>query len=575
MEASHLGRPWLKHYEPGVPADFDVPEIGLPAFLSNSAKRFPRNPAMILAGPGFRSSFTYRQLDSLSTRFALALIASGLRPGDRVGLQLPNLPHYPIAYYGVLKARGIVTQINPLYKGRDFEFILRDSGARFLVTLTRLLDNVRAAMNGSNVEKIIAGGVHDYFPLLPRLIYGWRRAKAAGDSATLRDGEVRFSDFLKGGGRGRLSDGPASDDVAVLQYTGGTTGIPKAAVLTHGNLVANAIQIKLWQTDLKEGAERILCCVPFFHSYGLSLCLNNGVYIGAALVMVLQRMFEPRTVAEACRTLQPTLFPGVPAMYLAINQLKDLKRYNLASIRICVSGAAALPLAVKTEFERLTGGKLVEAYGLSEASPGTHANPVYGVNKPGSIGLPVPSTEARIVDLETGARLLAPNEIGELVIRGPQVMKGYWNSDSETRVTLRRGWLHTGDIAKMDEDGYFFIVDRKKDMANIAGYNVYPREVEEVLYEHPQIAEAAVAGISHPVRGELLVAHVILKSLAGRSAREWSRDIREFCRQRLADYKVPRRIEIVDEIPKSLIGKPLRREIRETASQRPADDGAD
>jgi long-chain acyl-CoA synthetase len=567
MQAASADRPWLSQYEPGVPPDFEVPEITVPGFLVDSARRFPRNPAMILAGPGFHSTFSYAQLDALSNRFANALIQHGLQPGDRVGLQLPNLPHYPIAYYGVLKAGGIAVQINPLYRGRDLEFVLRDSGAKIVITLTRLLDSLKEARAGTDVSLVVAGRVHDYFPALPRWLYGLRRARAAGDVLPPEADAVSLEAFVARGAARAPKTAPQPSDIAVLQYTGGTTGVPKAAVLTHRNLVANAVQARLWQTDLVEGRERLISCVPFFHSYGMSVCLNKGVYIGAALIMVLQRMFEPRAVAEACRTLRPTLFPGVPAMYLAISQLKNVQRYNLSSIRVCVSGASPLPVAVKSEFERLTGGKLVEGYGLSEASPVTHANPVYGVNKPGSIGLPLPGTDAAIVDLESGTRFLGPGEIGELVIRGPQVMQGYWKNEIETRIAIRRGWLHTGDIAKMDEDGFFYIVDRKKDMANIAGFKVYPREIEEVLYEHPQVSEAAVAGVAHPIRGETLVAHVVLKSSAGRSAREWAREIRDFCRERLADYKVPRRVDIVDAIPKSLIGKPLRREVRSAASE--------
>ncbi|MDI6773362.1 MAG: AMP-binding protein, partial [bacterium] len=314
-------------------------------------------------------------------------------------------------------------------------------------------------------------------------------------------------------------------------------------------------------TDLREGDERLLSVVPFFHVYGLTICMNLSVAIGAANIMLLMRMFEVKTVVEAVPKYRPTLFPGVPAMYLAINQLRGVEKYNLKSIRACVSGAAPLPVEVQRRFEELTGGRLVEGFGMSEASPLTHGNPVYGTRKAGSIGIPIPSTDAKIVDAETGTRDLPPGEIGELVVRGPQVMKGYWNNPGETDHTIRNGWLYTGDIARMDEDGYFFIEDRKKDMVNIGGLKVFPREIEEVLYEHPRVKDVAVAGIRHRIRGEMLVAHIVPKE-AG-DARALARELRDFCAQRLSAYKVPRRFEIVSEIPKTLLGKALRREIRE------------
>ena len=327
-----------------------------------------------------------------------------------------------------------------------------------------------------------------------------------------------------------------------------------------------------WLTDLQEGKERFLSVAPFFHVYGLTVALNTAISVGATVICVVMGLFDTRLVAEMIARHRPTIFPGVPAMYVAINQLKDIQKYNLRSVRVCVSGSAPLPVEIQAQFERLTGATVVEGYGLSEASPGTHVNPVYGKRKVGSIGLPLPDTEARIVDLETGDRELPLGEPGELVIRGPQVMQGYWEAPEETAATLRGGWLHTGDIARIDEDGFFFIVDRMKDIVIVGGLKVYPREIEEVLHEHPKVKEAAVAGVSHRVRGEMLVAQVVLKDGVTDDPRQVRRELLEFSRARLASYKVPRRIEITSALPKTAVGKVLRREIRDAAAARTDDE---
>jgi long-chain acyl-CoA synthetase len=357
------------------------------------------------------------------------------------------------------------------------------------------------------------------------------------------------------------------DALAVLQYTGGTTGVPRGAMLSHRNLVANAAQGVSWFVGLREGAECFLMVVPLFHAYGL-LVMNAGVRLGATLLMVLMRMFDARLVAEQVPRHRPSVFPGVPAMYAAINRVKRVERYNLHSIRLCVSGAAELPQDVVSEFERLTGGRLVEGYGLTEASPLVSANPLWegGVRKPGSIGVPLPDTDARIVDLDAGTRPLPPGETGELLVRGPQVMRGYWNASAETAGAIREGWLYTGDVARMDEDGFFFLVDRKKDMINVGGLNVYPREIEEPLRQHPAVRQAAVVGVKRPIRGEIIVAYVVPAQPVSDPG-PLRTELREYLRTRLPDYKMPRRITLVDEIPTTLIGKPLRRILREDAAR--------
>ncbi|MDR7421928.1 MAG: long-chain fatty acid--CoA ligase [Armatimonadota bacterium] len=558
-------RPWFAFYEPGVPRTVEFPTHPIYGFLDESARRYPGHAALVQVGPNFDRRITYRELDELTDRFAGALVERGVRPGDRVAIMLPNSPQYVVAAYGVWKAGGVVVQINPLYKGRDLAFNLKDSGARVAIGISRLYRELREVRPHTDLETVVLTNVHDFFPMKWRLLYGLARAKREGDVTPHEPGVVPFRAMLRGPRLERR--GVASqDDPAVLQYTGGTTGIPKAATLSHRNLVCNCVQARSWLTDLKEGGERILSVVPFFHVFGLTICVNLSVAIAATNIVLLMRLFDVKTVVEAVPKYRPTVFPGVPAMYLAINQLREVERYDLKSIRACVSGSAPLPVEVQRRFEELTGGRITEGFGLSEASPLTHANPIYGRQKSGSIGIPVPSTDAKIVDLETGAKTLGPNEVGELAIRGPQVMQGYWNNPDESARTIRDGWLYTGDIARMDVDGFFFIEDRKKDMVNIGGFKVFPREIEEILYEHPGVKEAAVAGVHHRIRGELLVAHVVPRD--GADARALTRELREYCAQRLASYKVPRRFEIVAEIPKTILGKALRRDIREREERR-------
>ncbi len=558
-------RPWFAFYEPGVPRTLEFPAQPVHGFLEQSARMFPKNDALILVGPKFDRRISYAQLDELSDRFAQSLIRHGLRQGDRVAIMLPNSIQFVVAAYGLWKAGGVLVQVNPLYKGRDLAFNLKDSGARFAVALSRLYKDLHDVRGQTDVKTAFVTNLHDFFPTKWRLLYGLLRAKKEHDVTPRGSGIVPYMSMLRGP---RLDARPtvSSESPAVLQYTGGTTGVPKAATLTHRNIVSNCIQARNWLTDLREGEERVLSVVPFFHVFGLTVCMNLSVAIGAANIMLLMKMFEVKTVVEAVPRYRPTVFPGVPAMYLAINQLRDVEKYDLKSIRACVSGSAPLPVEVMRRFEELTGGRITEGFGMSEASPLTHANPIYGTRKSGSIGIPVSSTDAKIVDVETGTRDLPPGEVGEMVVRGPQVMKGYWNNPAETAQTVRNGWLYTGDIARTDSDGYFFIEDRKKDMVIVGGFKVFPREVEEVLYEHPKVKEAAVAGIKHRVRGEILVAHVVLKD--GGDGRALKRELHDFCAQRLSAYKVPRRFEIVTEIPKTIIGKALRRAIRDTEQQR-------
>jgi long-chain acyl-CoA synthetase len=452
--------------------------------------------------------------------------------------------------------------VNPLYTVSELARVIKNAEPRVIVTLSRLAPHIHEAVAGTSGVAVIITEPYDYFPWVWKLAAKWRmRGERKVDGP-------RLAGLLR-----RASSQPSRvrvepDHLAILQYTGGTTGIPKGAMLSHRNLVANCTQMRHWLSDIKDGEERFLAVVPFFHVYGLTVALNTPVAVGASVICVLMAMFDARLVAEAIARYRPTIFPGAPSVYVAINQLKDVRQYNLSSIKVCVSGSASLPREVQAEFERLTGATVVEGYGLTEASPGTHTNPVHGVRKTGSIGLPMPDTDARIVDQDTGEGDVPPGESGELIIRGPQVMQGYWRSPDETAATLRDGWLYTGDIARMDEDGYFYIVDRKKDLVIIGGLKVYPREIEELLHEHPKVREAVVVGVPHRVRGEQLVAQVVLRNGAAANPREVRRELIEFCRARLAPYKVPRRIRVVDALPKSAVGKALRREIRDAEAAR-------
>ena len=563
-----MERIWLKSYEAGVPATLSYPKVPLYHFLEESARRIPRNPAILLAAKQFSSIFTYRQVDLLANRCANALIWLGVRPGDRVAIQLPNFPQFVVGFYGALKAGAAVVPINPLYKSHDLATVLKNARPKVILTLSRFVPALSEILAETTIESVIVTEPYDFFPF-PWKQLAWFRLRGEHKPG----GGLRFPALLRSASAEPPGLRVGPDDLAILQYTGGTTGVPKGAMLTHRNLVANFTQMRTWLTDLQEGKERFLSVAPFFHVYGLTVALNTAISVGATVICVVMGLFDTRLVAQMIARHRPTIFPGVPAMYVAINQLKDVRQYNLRSVRVCVSGSAPLPVEVQAQFERLTGATVVEGYGLSEASPGTHVNPVYGQRKVGSIGLPLPDTEARIVDLETGDRELPLGEPGELLIRGPQVMRGYWEAPEETAATLRGGWLHTGDIARIDEDGFFFIVDRKKDIVIVGGLKVYPREIEEVLHEHPKVKEAAVTGVTHKVRGEMLVAQVVLKDGVADDPRQVRRELLEFSRARLASYKVPRRIEITAALPKTAVGKVLRREIREAAASQ-ADDEA-
>jgi long-chain acyl-CoA synthetase len=464
-----------------------------------------------------------------------------------------------VAIYGALRLGAVVVQNNPLYTERELTHQLADAEVEVLITLDMVYDRVKAVRQTVPIREVVVTTVLDELAGLKRILAPYTKRGRSVTKAVGRDEPVRRWRELLGSSPGPAAEVEvdADEDLALLQYTGGTTGLSKGVMLTHANLNANAAQVQEWLPDIEPGREVMMAVLPFFHSYGLTICLNLGIKVAAAVVCMPR--FDLPKVLEAIDTYRPTIFPGVPTMYVAINNAVEGSSHDLSSIKACVSGAAPLPGEVSDEFERHSGGRLVEGYGLTEASPVTHANPIYGKRKVGTIGLPLPNTIARVADPDDVSRTMPVGEPGELAVMGPQVMKGYWNRPEETDQVLRDGWLLTGDMATMDEEGYFAIVDRKKDLIIAGGYNVYPREVEEVLYEHPKVMEACVAGVPDPYLGEIVKAFIVLR----RGQTATAEEIRSFAKERLAQYKVPRAIEFRDDLPKSMIGKVLRRKLVE------------
>lgn len=530
-----MERIWLKSYEPGVPHSIEYPEISLYEMFQETVKQYSDLPALSFMG----HEITYAGLQSQVEKLAAALEGLGVKKGDRVAIHLPNCPQFPIAFYAALSLGAIAVPCNPMYVARELTHQLNDSETETIITLTSFYKMIKELQPKTTLKNIIAVNLE-------------------GDSVKIETGDYSFASLMKEyGGKQAQPVEVLPEDRAAFMYTGGATGVSKGAILQHRHLLANALQLKAWAPDLKNGEEIFLSVLPLYHSYGLTLALNLPVLTGNK--MVLLPRFELRSVLQTIDREKPTRFPGVPTMYVAINNAPDLHEYDLSSIKVCNSGAAPLPVKVQEVFEKITGGKLTEGYGLSEASPVTHSNPIYGKNVPGSIGLPIPDTEMKIVDIETGDTELPIGESGELCVRGPQVMEGYLNMPEETAQSLRDGWLYTGDIAKVDEEGYTYIVDRKKDMVIAGGYNIFPRDIEEVLYTHPKIMEATAIGISDPYRGETLKAYVVLKE--GETLTE--EEVIEFCKENLAAYKVPKLVEFRTELPKTMVGKILRRALRE------------
>lgn len=561
--------PWLLHYEQGVPTQLAIPQQPLTWLLDRAVSRHPDHTALIYYG----TRLSYRQFSSLAHRFAAGLQQLGVQKGDRVAIALPNIPQFPIAFYGALRAGAVVVPTNPLYTEREMQHQLADAGTHVIVMLDTFYPIVRAVRANTALKHVIITSAADFLPPVLHTLYPLSQRRAKNPKPHL-SGKERHSDKMLHSMHAMLESQTAnvpvqtsSDDLAVLQYTGGTTGLSKGAMLTHYNLLANAMQTRNWTPKAREAEEVTLCIAPFFHSYGLTVGMNLSMLIDAT--MVLLPRFKAKDVVRAIQRYRPTLFPGIPTMYLAI--MREVCRTHnkhteqLSSIKYCISGAAPLPAKVRLDFEAMTHGKLVEGYGLSEAAPVTHCNPLNGYIRDGSVGLPLPNVEAAILDQRTGIPVPL-GEVGEIVVKGPNIMLGYWQRNEETAAIFTNGWMRTGDLGRMDEDGYFYVAERSKDMIIVSGFNVYPREVEEVLFYHSAVQEAAVVGVPDEYRGEAIAAFVVLKPGVA-AVEETRQDILAHCKRELAAYKVPKKLVFRDSLPKSLIGKVLRRELRSTAQE--------
>lgn len=538
-----MEKPWYKHYDYFVPASLRYPKVPAHFMLDLAASKYKNSIVTDFYG----ATLTYRQLRAMVNKMAVGLTEMGIRKGDRVGVMLPNCPQIIIAYYAVLRIGAIVVNVNPLYTERELEHQLNDSGTETIFCIDMHLEKIRNVKEHTSLKRIIVTRVMDF--MVPDVL-------ELDAPYEISAGEFGFVDLLKKAGN---KIPPIVDininDPAVLQYTGGTTGLSKGATLSHRNIVANTLQVSMWARELMPVEQIYLVVIPIFHSYGMTCGMNCGLYTGVKMVLIPR--FDIGDLMNAFATHDITYFPGVPTLFTAILNQPGAAEAGLDKVALFNSGSAPLPIETINGITAL-GISMTEGYGLSEASPVTHSTPILGIRKPGSIGIPFPDTDSRIVDPDDWQKELPVGSEGELIIKGPQVMLGYWNNPKETEITLKDGWLLTGDIARMDEDGYFYIVDRKKDLIIAGGYNIYPREVDEVLYSHPKVLEAAAIGVPHEYRGETVKAFIVLRPGETATAEE----ITEFCKKNLAAYKVPKIIEFRSELPKTAVGKILRKELR-------------
>lgn len=544
QRSAYAEKPWLEHYDYWVPEQTNFARQSIYQILNLAAAQFKDRPATVF----FDAQLSFGELKEHADKLATALTRLGIGKGDRVGIMLPNCPQYLISFFAIVRLGAIVTNINPIYTSREVEVVATDSGMRAMITLDALAGTGLGVQAETKIEHIIITSLAEY--------------SAGGQASPAPAGTVSFLETIANISAPNLPqvEIDAEEDVAALVYTGGTTGAPKGAMLTHYNLYAAAIQCTLWGGPfVRRGEDRFLLVVPYFHVYGLVVGLF-GVWQAAMQIPIAK--FDSKLLLKAVKEYSPTYFPGVPTLFIALLNHPEAKSSGLDRVQRFNSGSAPLPIEVIEQFERLSGAMLFEGYGMTETAAMATSTPTLAKRKPGSIGLPVTGTECKIVDLESGDRDVPQGEEGELCIRGPQVMKGYWNKPDETAMAIRDGWLYTGDVARMDEDGYFYIVQRKKDLILVSGFNVYPTEVEEVLFTHFAVREAAVIGINDPYRGEAVKAFVVLKEdVAGTP--ELTEELLEYCRGRLARYKVPSIIEFIASLPKSAVGKVLRREMRE------------
>lgn len=550
--------PWLKYYDSCVPPTVNVPKQPVYYWLDRAAERMPETTAIIFQN----YKLTYRELQKQVEVAAANLRANGIQPGDRVAIMLPNLPQTYVSFWAVAKAGAVVVMTNPLYMENELIHQLNDSGAKCLITADMIWPKIKDLRIRLGVKKYFVTTIADGLRFPQSILFRFKERKRDYGLQFDHQSVQPFINLLKGKERLSTPINDPAETLIALQYTGGTTGTPKGAMLTHTNFNANAMQIT---EALKAGLNKhhnFLAVLPLFHVYGLSTCLVLPAVVGGSTHIMAR--FNPIEVLKCIQKNKITLFPGAPSVYIALLQHKDVEKYDLTSLDIAISGSAPMPVEYINMFKKKTGGEIIEGYGLTEATPITNLNPYLGERKAGSIGLPLPSTLCNIVDMELGITPLRPGEPGELIIKGPQVMKGYWKRPDATGNTVRNGWLYSGDIAIMDEQGYVFIVDRKKDMVLVGGYNVYPREVDEVLFAHPKIKEAVSVGVPHKTRGEILKTYIVLKPGEKLS----KNDVIAYCRSKLANYKVPKQVEFRDELPKSNVGKILRRTIRKEEEER-------
>ncbi|WP_226036482.1 AMP-binding protein [Aquibacillus saliphilus] len=546
---------WLSHYPKGIPTSLTYEEKPLHAFLEERAKSNPNMKALHFMG----KELTYEEVYKQAKKLAAYLQQLGLEKGDRVSIMLPNSPQAVISYYGVLIAGGVVVQTNPLYQERELEYQIKDSDCKMIICLDLLFPRVLKVKETTSLEHVIVTGIKDYLPFPKNLLYPLVQKKQKTKVPKVNQTtEVHPWTMImaKQSAELKYCQVDPKEDLALLQYTGGTTGFPKGVMLTHYNLVSNVQMCSNWLDEERETQDTVLGVLPFFHVYGMTTVMNYSVYTGSKMVLIPK--FDVEDVLKTIEKQRPTIFPGAPTIYIALLNHPKLKQYDLSSIESCISGSAPLPSEIQEQFERETGGRLIEGYGLTESSPVTHANFLATGLVHGGIGVPWPDTDAKIIGTGLDDEV-KQGDIGEIAVKGPQIMRGYWNNSEETEQVLKDGWLLTGDIGYMDENGCFYVIDRKKDMIIAGGYNIYPREVEDVLYEHEGIQETVVAGIPDPYRGETVKAYIVLKE--GQHVDEKSLD--EFCRERMAVYKVPKIYEFREELPKTAVGKILRRKLVE------------
>ncbi|QKS71990.1 long-chain-fatty-acid--CoA ligase [Paenalkalicoccus suaedae] len=544
-------KPWFDQYPAEIPTSIEYEEMTLQGYLKRAANEFPTKSALHFMG----TEMSYKELYEASLKLANQLRTIGVEQGDRVAIMLANTPQAVISYYGALFAGAIVVQTNPLYVEREIEHQMTDSGAKVMICLDLVYPRVAKVKDKTPLKHIIVTGIKDYLPFPKNVIYPFIQKKNTGIKVdlTYTDTLLSFTALLEKGSKEEipLSIDP-KQDLALLQYTGGTTGPAKGVMLTHYNLVVNTQQCEEWMYKMKHGEEVIIAALPFFHVYGMTTVMNLAIRM--AFKMIIIPKFDPKAILKSIEKHKATLYPGAPTMYIGLLNHPDIQKHDLSSIKACISGSAPLPVEVQSRFETATKGSLVEGYGLTETSPVAIANFIWGRRKQGSIGVPWPDTDVTILSAEAGEEA-EPNEVGEIMIKGPQVMKGYWNQPEATQASFRGDWFLTGDMGYMDEEGFFYIVDRKKDMIIAGGFNIYPREVEEVLYEYDSVQEVCVIGVPDPYRGETVKAFIVPKE--GQSINE--SDLDEYCRKHLAAFKVPKFYEFRDELPKTMVGKILRR----------------